>query len=410
MPAEAGSWRRRRVAAVGGVVLAVLVAVGVWWARESDSSPKPAVADGSDSAAEAALRAAAMRWLAPAASGVQTAASPASAVAAAEADDTDCPAAWRGLAGQPADAIERVFRRLQPQALERAAALLTQSSDPFERLAGQLLAARARQPGQPLPPESMLTLVSEALAGQDPRVAGLAVQLCASPSLDAPAVCSSISPERWAAVDGDNLQAWLTVAADAQTRGDAPAVRAAMARAAQAGHSRDVGAELVRLAASPALKALDPVDREVLVLDMVNAAASLATAAGTFGMIRLCPPETMGPARHAQCDAIAELLVTVSPTLLEQGVGISIGRRVGWPEERVAALQREHRAMLEALSDATVFGPEEPQRAMTRDEACAIYRRVETVTALITSDTEVALARRALQRARAASAAAPAAP
>jgi hypothetical protein len=386
-------------------MLAVLVAAGVWRAREGDSPPEPTAAAGSDSAAEAALRAAAMRWLAPAAPATQAAASPASAVAAAEADEAACPAAWRELAGQPADAIDRVFRRLQPQALGRAAARLSASADPYERIAGQLLATRARQPDEPPPVEAMLALVSEALASPDPRVASLAVQLCASTRFDAAAPCSSISPQRWAAVDPGNLQAWLTLAAHAQDQGDVATVREAMARAAQSGQSWDAGNEMMRLAASPTLQTLDPIDRSVLVLDMANANTALSLA-GSFAMARLCPADSMGPLRLAQCGAIAELLLDRSQTLMEQGIGITIGRRVGWDAERIAALEQEHRAMMEAYGQATVFWPEEPKRAMTRDEACAIYRRVDAIVQMVTTDSELGVARRALQAARAASAAA----
>lgn len=399
MPAEAA---RRRVLVVAAVVLAVLLAGAVWWLAV-DEAPKPADA-APDRAAEAALRAAAMRWLSPT---PQATAPPASAPDKAVFLDTACPPAWRELAGQSADAIERVFQRLRPAALSRAAVMLSASADPFERLAGRLLARRARAPDQPPTPEAMLDLVSEALGSDDPRMAGLAAQLCATPSVDAPAACSSLPPGRWAAVDPENVQPWLALAGQAQDSGDSATVREAMARAAQAVHSRLVSAELVRLAASPTLQALAPVDRELLVIDLIGVGMGL-TSAQLLDTSRLCPAGSMGAARSAQCGAVAELLVTRGQTLLEHGVGISLGRRSGWDAGRVARLEDEQRQMLQVFGDSTLFWPE-GDGPLTATQACETYRRLQAVTDTIASDSELVLARRALERARAASAAATAA-
>lgn len=405
MPAEAGAGQRRLLAVSVALALAVLLGLtGAWLSHDGDSpSAAQRAASGADSAAEAALHAAASRWLSIAASGAEPAPPRPAGPASSSTDDRGCPAAWRALAGQSASSIDRVFVRLRPGALGRAATLLAASSDPFERLAGQLLAARARQPDQPPPPEAMLALVSEALGSDDPRTAGLAAELCATPSIEAPAACSSLPPQRWAAVDPDNVQPWLALAGQAQDSGDSTAVREAMARAAQASHSRLSSSELVRLAASPALQALSPVDRELLVIDLIGVGLGL-TSAQLLDTSRLCPTGSMGPARAAQCGAVAELMVGRGQTLLEHGIGISLGRRSGWDEARVASLETEQRQMLQLFGESTLFWPE-GDGPLTAAQACETYRRLQAVTDLITSDTELALARRALERAQAASAA-----
>jgi hypothetical protein len=385
--------------------LAVLLGCTGWWLARGDEATVPVSgSDASDRAAEAALRAAARRWLAPAAASPEELVAPASTPASAAPVDASCPPAWRELAGQSADAIDRVFVRLRPAALSRAAALLSTSGDPFERLAGQLLASRARAPDQPPSPEAMLALVSEALASDDPRMAGLAAQLCATPSVEAPAACSSLPPGRWAAVDPDNVQPWLALAGQAQDGGDNATVREAMARAAQARQSGLVSTQLVRLAASPTLQNLSPVDRELLVIDLIGVGMGL-TSAQLLDTSRLCPTGGMGAARMQQCGAVADLLVSRGQTLLEHGIGISLGRRSGWDEARVASLETEQRQMLQVFGESTLFWPE-GDGPLTAAQACETYRRLQAVTDLITSDTELVLARRALERARAESAAA----
>lgn len=408
MPAEGtATARRRRARAVAAVVLAVMLLGGAgWWLARGDAAPLLVAGGEPDQAAEADLRAAAMRWLNPAVAGPPAPPVPASAATDVAPGDAACPPAWRELAGQPANAIDRVFVRLRPAALARAAALLSASGDVFERLAGRLLASRARAPNQPPPPEAMLALVSEALASDDPRMAGLAAQLCATPSVEAPAACSSLPPGRWAAVDPDNVQPWLALAGQAQDGGDSATVREAMARAAQARHSTLVSTQLVRLAASPTLQSLSPLDRELLVIDLIGAGARLTSE--LIDTSRLCPTGGMGPARMQQCGAVAELLVTRGQTLLEHGIGMSLGRRSGWDEARVASLEAELRQMIQVFSESMQFWPE-GDGPLTAAQACEAYRRLQVMTDLITSDTELALARRALERARAASAAAAAA-
>ncbi|HJV68639.1 hypothetical protein [Ideonella sp.] len=398
MPAEGQAGRRPRA---GGVAtgLGVVAALGLaaWYLLNDGTDALVSGAAAESTVAAAALDEAARRWAAALASGeaASTAAPPRVAAPSAAAVDPACPPAWRALAGQRAGAIDRAFRRLRPAALAHAAALLAGSADPFERLAGQLIAARARAPDEALPPEAFLALVSEALGGNDPRVAGLASQLCANPAVESPAACSSLLPQRWAAVDPDNVQPWLAMAAEAQDRGDVATVREAMARAAEARTSRLASADLVRLAASPALQALAPVEREVLAVDLLGTGVAL-TEADTLDVSRLCAPGAMGPGRLAQCSAVAELLVGSGQTMLERGTGIAIGRRSGWPAERVDALEAEHREMADALGDAlAITDAGDATGPLTLDQACRSFERIDAVMSLIASDSEVALARRA---------------
>jgi hypothetical protein len=386
------------------VAAGALLVLALGWlafvAMHDEPEPAAAASGPSLDVAAAALGAVAAQLADSAPSGPASASPAASALA--ESVDAACPPAWRALAGQPADAVDRAFRRLRPATLAHAARLLAASSDPFERVAGQLLGARAKSPDEAPPPEAFLNLVSEALSSNDLRVAGLAAQLCASPSTEPPAACSSFTPQHWAAADPDNIQPWLTLAAQAQDNADPASVREALARAAQAGTNRLVSTELPRLVRSPSLQALSPVEREVLVIDLLGVGNAL-TAVGSLEVSRLCPGQGMGPVRQQQCSQIAERLLDQGQTLIERGIGISIGRRAGWDPQRVAELEDEHRALLEALGDATGLAPA-GDGPMTLAQACETWQRVDAVTALITTDTEVALARHALQQRQATSA------
>ena len=394
MPAEA-SRRRVRAAWLGAGAAAILGLAGLLIVAMRDEPQAPEDSPGGTRVDLAAAALGVVAAQLAASAPVQAAsASPPASSAPAEPVDEACPPAWRALAGQRADAVDSAFRRLRPATLSHAARLLVASSDPFERVAGQLLGARAKAPDEAPPPEAFLSLVSEALAGGDLRVSGLAAQLCASPSTEPPAACSSFTAQQWAAADPDNIQPWLALAAEAQDNGDPAGVREAMARAAQAGTNRLASAELPRLVRSPSLQGLTPVEREVLVIDLLGVGNAL-TAVGSLEVSRLCPGQGMGPVREQQCGQIAERLVDQGQTLIERGIGISIGRRAGWDARRVAELEVEHRELLEALGDATALTPP-GEGPMTLAQACETWQRVDAVTALITTDTEVALARRAL--------------
>ena len=49
--------------------------------------------------------------------------------------------------------------------------------------------------------------------------------------------------------------------------------------------------------------------------------------------------------RLQQCSAVAEVLVTHGSSWLHTLIGVRIGERVGWPEDRVAGIRKEHDAV-----------------------------------------------------------------
>lgn len=379
----------------------LLVALGVagyrWW-RQPDAADD-SVVQALSSVAEA-THYAVMASQAP--SAPEHGASDAAELAVAPIDPS-CPPQWRALAGKPADAIDQVFRRLRPTALAHAGQLLASSPEAFDRIAGRLLMARARDVEGPPDADTYLALVSEALSSNDPRVAALATQLCDTAPAEHATACSSMSPARWAAVDPDNVQAWLAVAAEALERSDTRTAREALGRAAQSRGSRLIWSDLMPLSNSAVLQALPPVERQVLAADLIGV-GSLLVNNGLMAISRLCSTDALNAAqRRQECSAVAGLMIEHGDTLMEHGIGIGLARRSGWPTDRVNALADEQRALSEAFVEETNFGFDQPG-PMTMAQACETFHRVEASFALVSNGNEMQAARRALQRQQAASA------
>lgn len=394
-PASEPGARARRWALLALVCLMGLGAAGYRWWQQPDPADD-SVVQALSSVAEATQHA------------VMASQAPFSPVpgasAASEPDaaptgpiDPGCPPQWRALAGKPADAIDKVFRRLRPVALAHAGQLLAASPEAFERIAGRLLMARANDVEGPPDADTYLALVSEALSSNDPRVAALATQLCDTAPAEHATACSSMSPARWAAVDPDNVQAWLAVAAEALERSDNRAAREALGRAAQSRGSRLIWSDLMPLSNSTILQALPPVERQVLAADLIGVGGLLVNN-GLLAISRLCSTDALtAPQRRAECGAVAGLMIEHGDTLMEHGIGVGLARRSGWPAERVDALAEEQRALSEAFVEETNFGFDQPG-PMTMGQACETYRRVEASFALVSNGNEMQAARRALQR------------
>ena len=379
------------------LALLLLVALGVagyrWW-RQPDAADDSVLQ--ALSSVALATQHAVMASQTPSAP-VQGASNPTEPAAPAGPIDPGCPPQWRALAGKPADAIDQVFRRLRPAALAHAGQLLASSPEAFDRIAGRLLMSRARDVDGPPDADTYLALVSEALSSNDPRVAALATQLCDTAPAEHAAACSSMSPARWAAVDPDNVQAWLAVAAEALERSDTRTAREALGRAAQSRGSRLIWSDLMPLSNSAVLQALPPVERQVLAADLIGV-GSLLVNNGLMAISRLCSTDALtAPQRRQECGAVAGLMIEHGDTLMEHGIGIGLARRSGWPTDRVNALADEQRALSEAFVEETNFGFDQPG-PMTMAQACETYRRVEASFALVSNGNEMQAARRALLR------------
>jgi hypothetical protein len=111
----------------------------------------------------------------------------------------------------------------------RVEAALRASTDPLDRAVADLLNL-----------DDMRTesgrdeaVVQQAAVTTDARLYALGYRMCHANLPPAPS-CGAISLERWMQLDPDNGTPWLTALSEAQARGDAEGVRAAMSRLASA--------------------------------------------------------------------------------------------------------------------------------------------------------------------------------
>jgi len=209
-------------------------------------------------------------------------------------------------------------------------------------------------------------LARMATTTQDPQVYALAFNTCgrAQPTAGA---CQLLSAEQWARLDPDNATPWLFLLAQAGQRKDAAAQSEALFRLSASRRSDQYffalpGLLLAHLPGDEAsLNAAAALTAEVI---GVEAAWSLP---GYQDLVAMCRPPALRDANRRQtCSAVAELLVDRSDTLLERGIGIALGRHLGWPSERLERLRGEQAAYAEALA---------PKGADTAFAGCAEIRR-----------------------------------
>jgi hypothetical protein len=74
---------------------------------------------------------------------------------------------------------------------------------------------------------------------------------------------------------------------------------------------------------------------------------------------RWCSAEAVSDAnRHQTCARLADLLTSRPDSLVELSIGISVGRRVGWPPEKVDRLKSKGRALYTWMTRQSVGGGE----------------------------------------------------
>ncbi|MBI5272132.1 MAG: hypothetical protein HY856_20950 [Burkholderiales bacterium] len=320
-------------------------------------------------------------------------------------DATDgCPAAWHQAGASASAAIQRWSDTQTPLAQRRVARLLQASGDRSLALLGQVM-DRPRLAAPP-EPELALQLAAEAAMGADPRVAGLAWQLChggellrpaGAPALSAPA-CSSVTAARWAELDPLNRQAWLAVAREAHARSDPAALEAALQRAAQAPESHLPWTHAIGALQAWGRVHLGAEDR-VLAFFPLNLAETDNAMDAMVAVMALCPAEVARQSRGAVCRRLAEAMVASGPGLSDRNGGTGLGNRMGWPPERVDAVRDETLRLSEALANLTALPGTEAGA-----DPCVAWPDWVAAADTLRLDQEVAMARRVLAAQRAASA------
>ena len=227
------------------------------------------------------------------------------------------------------------------------------------------------------------TLARMATTTNDPRVYALAFNTCGrAPPVEG--ACQLLNAEQWARLDPGNAAPWLFVLTQAVQHRDTAAQSEALFRISASARSDQ------HFFAVPGL-VIDhmPGDDAALpaVLTLAAQAIGVESAWSLSGhqtLLEQCKASTLRDANRRQtCGAVAELLSERSDTLLDRGVGVALGKRLGWSEDRIDRLRGEQVAYVESLGTSTDLGPVDGCTGIRRDLATVVrHARLGEVGAL----------------------------
>jgi hypothetical protein len=203
-------------------------------------------------------------------------------------------------------------------------------------------------------------LVQLALATKDPAIFALANAKCSKAGEDSAAsgFCPLLSLDQWTRADSDNAVPWLALAAQARKANDKAGEAAAFAHAAQAHRYESYDWSLFGFAEPSMPVDITAAERWYLTTDILGAEAAMPMP--YLPLFQYCSRESSSDATvRRQCNAVAELLVNKSTTLLELSLGKSLGARLGWPAEVIDRLTQQFNASMQALAQMTPSDPDD---------------------------------------------------
>lgn len=359
-PAE--TERRKRHTATGLAVFALgLAAVGFAWLATSGEAPAEATAAG----------------LAPIAvpgptsfAELEQRVEPEPPVVASvpAADEIElCGGHWVAVGpdGKPApEALQAIVASLLDEVAGDALGLMAGSPSPRVRAAAHYFRVGRFASADVAPGDGRLAAAAhrDALARlasttDDVHVYAWAWRACKGAPEGAPGACMQVGAAQWARLDPDNAEAWLAVAEEARRHKDEAALDDAMFHVAAA-ERHDPG----RMALAAALADYTPHDERSLIgTALAIAQAVRIDAAGSAdwqGVAEYCSAGATAEAnRRETCDRVAGVLAERSTSVAARDVAVTLGRRLGWSEERLEALAREREAE-PAAARASGGGPD----------------------------------------------------
>jgi len=233
------------------------------------------------------------------------------------------------------DPFQQIAPKVRAAALEDVRAQMMRSGDARTRAAALLIALRT---GGGNVRELADALAREAARSHDPALHAMALEGCRGFASDDGGACRLLSRAQWARLDPDNVLPWLELAAEAHGRGEPKRESAAMRRASRARRS-DGYEQLLPALVDRTLAGSAPSLRHALALTASRTVQTIWSASRSSHAYEYCASTAAsGPDRHA-CEAIAKTLVQRSPGPAERRVGLAIGHQLGWPEERLHAMQ-----------------------------------------------------------------------
>jgi len=244
------------------------------------------------------------------------------------------------------DLLQQVPVDMRRAALHAVEARMLASAD--EQVRAAALVIGARWGGAILRDGRLAELVHLAAGSRDATVYAIALDACTGAPV---ADCALLSLAQWARLDPDNAQPWLALAAEARQQQDRDAETEAMRHAAHARRS-DFPAGLLPHLVDRALGPGVPALERTLGLSLGVSVQAAWRPSHSAQADVWCVAEEAGVAdRREVCDALAQTLAFGSSSVSDLTLGLSIGKRLGWPTPRLATLQQEQ----EAISETGAF-------------------------------------------------------
>ncbi len=277
---------------------------------------------------------------------------PSAVARAVERDPTLVDVCGLGWVEPPADASvpdPAVFAQVPgvQASAEAILARLRDSDDAFERaLAFESPALWAsNEPGDSAWVEPF---AQQAVTSDNPRLYALAFRFCTR--VPQQGTCALLSAAQWARIDGGNAAPWLFVLDEAARRDDRALADEALYRIGSAARYDDsplaaAAPILARAGSAPS----DLVAAQALAIGWAGIAAALP--APLQRLTGACAPAALVDTNRRQlCDAAAATLGERSDSALIASFGAAIGRRVGWPLDRLVAIRVATLALAELWS------------------------------------------------------------
>lgn len=189
-------------------------------------------------------------------------------------------------------------------------------------------------------------LVRLALATTSAEAYRIALMSCRKgvAEVDVPS-CGMLSVAQWSRLDPGLAAPWLAVAGSAAVRRDEAGVADALHRFGSATRYPPSWGVIARVALDAMPATVSPWDAHLLTGDLFLADPLDPGFDGMSAVNSACSVAAVRDSNRAQtCDAVASMLVDRGTSLLDLAIGVAIGKRLGWPADRIAALELERSA------------------------------------------------------------------
>lgn len=265
-------------------------------------------------------------------------------------------------------------------AAQRWLSALLNSDDTRARVAGLILEGKISQENlavHPMKEQNRDELVALAVGAGDPALYAMALATCGAYSTPQGGACQQVSPAAWAELDPDNAMPWMLLAGKAQARNDTKAASDYFDRAAKAKKADSYIDELFAFSEQEMPNDISALDRWYLTVQSLGVGAAMV--APFAPALRHCSGAALLDDQvRGQCGAVAELMVSGSPTLLEYSLGVSLGTHTGWSPTRVRELTEQRDAWMQVgISDADTNGKGDWSCAAVEENNTRMRRHVQ---------------------------------